>query len=142
MKTNELKVTDLMVGDWVMSFGAPHKVVGIRTDMLEPHIKTDMSDTWYEEGIENLLEPIQLTPQILEKNGFEKDGVIELYNLYAGIDHRVTIHDDKEYMNSNNEWYVHVDSEDYSTIAGCELTFVHQLQQLLRLCKIYKEIVV
>jgi HD superfamily phosphodiesterase len=104
--------------------------------MLEPHIKTDMSDTWYEEGIENLLEPIQLTPQILEKNGFEKEGVIELYNLYAGIDHRVTIHDDKEYMNSNNEWYVHVDSEDYSTIAGCELTYLHELQHILRLCKI------
>jgi hypothetical protein len=71
MKANELKVTDLMVGDWVMSFGAPHKVVGIRTDMFEPHIKTDMSDTWYEEGIEDLLEPILLTPEILEKNGFE-----------------------------------------------------------------------
>ena len=70
MKANELKSTDLMVGDWVMSFGAPHKVVGIRTDMFEPHIRTDMSDTWYEEGIENLLEPIPLTPEILEKNGF------------------------------------------------------------------------
>ena len=73
MKANELKVTDLMVGDWVMSFGAPHKVVGIRTDMFEPHIRTDMSDTWYEEGIENLLEPIQLTPEILEKNGLAND---------------------------------------------------------------------
>lgn len=131
-----------MVGDWVMSFGAPHKIVGMRTFMFVQYIKTDMSDAWYEEGIENLLEPIPLTPEILEKNGFEKEGVIELYNLYAGIDHRVTIHDDKEYMNSNNAWYVHVDSEDYSTIAGCELTYVHELQHLLRLCKIDKEIVV
>ena len=52
MKAKELKVTDLMVGDWVMSFGTPHKVVGIRTDMFEPHIRIDMSDTWYEEGID------------------------------------------------------------------------------------------
>jgi hypothetical protein len=88
------------------------------------------------------IKPIPITKELLEKNGFEKEGVIELYNLYAGIDHRVTIHDDKEYMNSNNEWYVHVDSEDYSTIAGCELTYVHELQHILRLCKIDKEIVV
>lgn len=140
MKAKELKVTDLMVGDWVMSFGTPHKVVGIRTDMFEPHIRTDMSDTWYEEGIENLFEPITLTPEILEKNGFEREGVI--VSLYEGIDHRVTIHDDKEYMNSNNEWHVHIDSEDYCTIANCELTYVHELQHILRLCKIDNEIVV
>ena len=73
MEANELKVTDLMVGDWVMSFGAPHKIVGVRTDMREPHIKTDMSDTWYEEGIENLLEPIPLTLKILEKNADTPD---------------------------------------------------------------------
>ena len=88
------------------------------------------------------IQPIPITKEFLEKNGFEKEGVIELYNLYAGIDHRVTIHDDKEYMNSNNEWYVHVDSEDYSTIAGCELTYVHELQHLLKLCNINFEFVV
>jgi hypothetical protein len=142
MKANELKVKDLMVGDWVISFGTPHKVVGIRTDIFEPHIKTDMSDTWYEEGIENLLEPIPLTPEILEKNGFEFDDVIPECRMFMGIDDRVALRNDKEYMNSNNEWHVHIDSEDYCTIANCELTYVHELQHILRLCKIDKEIVV
>lgn len=136
MKANELKVTDLMVGDWVMSFGAPHKIVGVRTDMLEPHIRTDMSDTWYEEGIEDLLEPIPLTPDILEKNGFKRDECIPQEKYYNGIDNRVILHNDKEYMNSVKEWYVHIDSKDYCTIASCELTYLHELQALLTLCKI------
>ena len=130
MKANELTSRDLMVGDWLMFNDKPCQVKGLHSDdsaflvgYKSPYFLIDA-------------EPILITKELLEKNGFEKEGVIELYNLYAGIDHRVTIHDDKEYMNSNNEWYVHVDSEDYSTIAGCELTYVHELQHLLRVCKI------
>lgn len=142
MKIDELKVTDLMVGDWVMSFGAPHKIIGVRTDMFEPHIKTDMSDTWYEEGIENLLEPIPLTPEILEKNGFKRENLITSYNHYTGIDNRVSLNDDFYYINSRDVWSVHVDSEDYCTIANCELIYLHELQNLLRLCNIDFEFVV
>lgn len=136
MKANELTSRDLMVGDWLMFNDKPCQVKGLHND-----------DTVTLTGYRSMYylidaEPILITKELLEKNGFKKEGVIELYNLYAGIDHRVTIHDDKEYMNSNNEWYVHVDSEDYSTIAGCELTYLHELQHLLKLCKIYKEIVV
>jgi hypothetical protein len=120
-----MKIDEVMLGDIVSAGGRPI------------HVTLAVLNNWSDN-----IEPIPLTPEILEKNGFKKEGVIELYNLYAGIDHRVTIHDDKEYMNSNNEWYVHVDSEDYSTIAGCELTYVHELQHILRLCKIDKEIVV
>jgi hypothetical protein len=62
--------------------------------------------------------------------------------MFMSIDDRVALRNDKEYMNSDNEWHVHIDSEDYCTIANCELTYVHELQNLLRICKIYKEIVV
>jgi hypothetical protein len=156
MNTNKLKVTDLMVGDWVscqinsiefkyVRIASLNKTTmnGIPTDFIEFNkVSVDMlHGNYYQVDIASV-HPVPLTPEILEKNGFEKEGVIELYNLYAGIDHRVTIHDNKEYMNSNNEWYVHVDSEDYSTIAGCELTYLHELQHILRLCKISKEIVV
>jgi hypothetical protein len=111
--------------------------------MFEPHIKTDMSDTWYEEGIDNLLEPIPLTPEILEKNGFKLNEAVEdYYCIYDGIDNRVSLCNNKAYINSVNEWLVYIDSEDYSTIASCELTYLHELQHILRLCKIDKEIVV
>ena len=114
-----MKIDEVMLGDIVSLSGRPI------------HVTLAVLNHW-----SDTIKPILLTSEILEKNGFEKEGVIELYNLYTGIDHRVTIHDDKEYMNSDNEWYVHVDSEDYSTIAGCELTYVHELQHILKLCKI------
>ena len=90
-------------------------------------------------------EPIPLTPEILEKNGFERENMITSYhyyigiasyNYYIGIDNRVSLHDDKECMNSRNMWNVHIDNEDYCTIAHCELTYLHELQHLLTLCKI------
>jgi hypothetical protein len=82
------------------------------------------------------IKPIPITKELLEKNGFEKEGVIELYNHYCGMDNRVSLNDDFYYINSRNTWYVHVDSEDYCTIANCELTYLHELQHILRLCNI------
>lgn len=130
-----MKLEELMIGDWLL----------YKSDSLENAFPIQITREMFNKELvvwNDRFEPIPLTPEILEKNGFEKEGVIELYNLYAGIDHRVTIHDDKEYMNSNNEWYVHVDSEDYCTIATCELTYVHELQHLLKLCGIDKEIII
>ena len=132
MKANELKVKDLMIGDWVMSFGAPHKVVGIRTDMFEPHIKTDMSDTWYEEGIENLLEPIPLTPEILEKNGFETHPS-NLRMFFEHDDYRLCY-----YLNSSNR-FTSFNNIDGSLVQKV-IVNVHQLQHALKLCGIDKEI--
>lgn len=129
MKAKELKVTDLMVGDWVMSFGTPHKVVGIRTDMFEPHIRTDMSDTWYEEGIENLLEPIPLTPEILKKNGLANDP----YGCHFKEDEYMEL----EISAEEEGIYWTINYNEYGIL---KLKYVHQLQHALRLCGIKKEI--
>lgn len=144
MKANELKVTDLMVGDWVICYHPSRlksfeKVsVGLLHTMQEQeygHIKEDCP-------LFRIVEPIPLTSEILEKNGFEKAENIQLYYYCLGIDDRVSLHDYVCDINSSNTWHVHIDSEDYCTIANCELTYVHELQQILRLCKIDKEIVV
>lgn len=87
-------------------------------------------------------EPILITKELLEKNGFKRENLITSYNHYIGIDNRVSLNDDFYCMNSRNMWTVHIDSEDYCTIATCELTYLHELQHILRLCKIDKEIVV
>lgn len=129
-----MKPNEVMVGDWVFFKGKPDKV----SPGHIVYMRSDMYSQEYQDGTQ----PIPLTPEILEKNGFEKDGLIELYNHYCGMDNRVALHDDFMSMNSRNMWNVHVDSEDYCTIANCELTYVHELQHILRLCKIDKEIVV
>jgi hypothetical protein len=121
-----------MVGDFVLHDGKVIRVDAVHKRKIGYH-KTKEKLTWLFIG---QFEPILLTPEILEKNGFERDKNISLYNAYTGINSRVTLHDDFMLMNSRNMWHVHVDSEDYCTIANCELTYVHELQQLLRLCKI------
>ena len=138
MKANELKVTDLMVGDLVLHDGKVIRVDAVHKRKIGYH-KTKDKLTWLFSG---QFEPIPLTPEILEKNGFERDGFIPQEDYYTGIDNRVILHNDKEYMNSLNEWHVHIDSKDYCSIASCELTYLHELQHILHLCKIDKEIVV
>ena len=113
-----MKIDEIMLGDIVSVSGRPI------------HVTLAVLNHW----IDNI-EPIPLTPEILEKNGFEKEG-FRHYDEYIGIDDRVVLNNDKAYINSVNEWLVYIDSEDYSTIASCELTYVHELQHLLKLCKI------
>lgn len=134
MKAKELKATDLMVGDWVMLNDKPYQVKGLHNDDTATFI--GCRSAYYLVDAE----PIPITPEILEKNGFEKAEDIQLYYYCLGIDDRVSIHDYAYDINSSNTWHVHIDSEDYSTIANCELTYVHQLQHILRLCEIDKEI--
>lgn len=122
-----MKANELMIGDWVLDTrtGTPLRVNPFMSELEIPE--------W---------QPIPLTCEILGKNGFERENLITSYNHYIGIDNRVSLNDDSYCMNSRNMWIVHIDSEDYCTIANCELTYVHELQHLLKLCRIDKEIVV
>lgn len=99
--------------------------------MSEPHIKTDMSDTWYEEGIENLLEPIPLTTEILEKNGLANDpyGCHFEEDEYMALE--ISVEEEGIYWTIN-----------YNEYCILKLKYVHELQHALRLCLIRKEIVV
>lgn len=76
----QLQATELMIGDWVSVKNKHVQVVGITTDSIETTAK---------EGYFNeiFFSPITLTPEILEKNGFEKkedDFGQELYSLLLG----------------------------------------------------------
>ncbi len=122
-----MKANELMIGDLVLDTRT-NRPLRVNPFMAEIEVPE-----W---------QPIPLTSEILEKNGFEKAENIQLYYYYLGIDDRVSLHDYVYDINSSNTWHVHIDSEDYRSIASCELTYVHELQHILRLCKIDKEIVV
>ena len=65
-----------------------------------------------------------------------------VHRQYVSEDRRVILHDDDRFLNSQQEWYIHIDSVNMSTIGCLELTFVHELQHFLWLCNIEKEIVI
>lgn len=133
-----MKASDLQVGDLVTNNVDVIKVSAVHTKKIGYH-KTKNKLNWLFSG---QFEPISLTPEILEKNGFILDKFITDYMRYDGIEERVIMHNDKERINPNNEWFVLINNEDYKTMMICELTYVHELQHLLKLCGIDKEIVV
>jgi len=89
--------------------------------------------------------PVELTETELEMLGLTKT-VLKTVNQnneeieqvsWESSDKRVIMR--KDYLNSNNEWYVHVDTQDMSTQATCELTYLHQLQNCPKICGIEYE---
>ena len=133
-----MRLCELMVGDLVLHDGKVIRVDAVHKRKMGYH-KTKDKLTWLFYG---QFEPISITKEILEKNGFERENLITSYNHYIGIDNRVSLNDDFYCMNSKNMWTAHIDSEDYCTIAHCELTYLHELQHLLKLCNINFEFVV
>jgi hypothetical protein len=117
-----MTVEDLMIGNWVkVSKGnwSQNKQINL----------IDMGKI--AKGI-YLVEPIPITTDILEKNGFIGEG--DKFKMWTSADKRVILHNNDEYINTFNKWHVHVDTEDMRSIGSIELTDVHQLQQFLRLC--------
>ncbi len=121
-----MKANELMISDWVAQKhgGLLLKVSEVRP----PYIIADCEDGQFHE---DTLEPIQLTPEILEKNGFheEWDEDIKLM-VYDTI--RVEI---------GNNYKLYKDGKMYLHRVLAPLYYVHELQHALRLCGIDKEIV-
>jgi len=149
-----MKATDLMIGDFavVNKDGLCIKkntIVEVREIESDQRLELDdkcligsahcrpLDDSQFDGGIWcEYLDPIPLTPEILDKNGWEWDGV------YAYLRH-----DDMLF-----EWYGeegllrdyrfvqygHGQEEIFKSRPG--MIYVHQLQHVLRLCGIEKEI--
>ena len=86
----------------------------------------------------NELDPIKITEELLIKNGFFHDFDTEVAYpddsmFLVSPDKQITLHNAKDYINSENIWSVHIDNSDFNSIANCELSYVHQLQNLCTL---------
>ena len=145
MKVEELTVGDLVyIGEPNDFHGYIAKVVIINgeTGYITVHIPNmHLHDVFIED-----LQPIPLTEEILHKNGFKNDVLAQKSIIAEGAsnfsvilfseDNRITINNIDEYLNSFNKWSVHIDTEDMRTMSTAEITYVHELQHLLKLCKI------
>ena len=147
MKANELKVTDLMVGDLVQikekdgkKLVGAFRVVAIGKTYLggviSDFVKNGTISMSYIEDEKRVyeteicnIEPIPLTPEILEKNGLANDP----YGCHFVEDEYM----DLEISSEEEGIYWTINYNEYAIL---KLKYVHQLQHALRLCGIKKEI--
>lgn len=125
METKKLTAKDLMIGDWVYRPDCYDKVVEVRKDTI---LGSDPL-----RGLIPIadLQPIPLTAEILEKNGFEKhyDEDCIIYTHPQGIIIEMGIN----YKLSD-------DGHFYVRGIQHRLYYIHELQHAMRLCGVDKEI--
>ena len=130
-----MDIKSLMIGDWVK----PQNVdASFRVGLIGADSVWNDADTheWYYDE----LEPIPLTAEILEKNGFEKTWQDNFVYDNEDIGLIITFHP-KE-TNYTNGIYDYIDIEKGCvTITEMPIEFVHQLQHVLRLCEVSIEII-
>ena len=143
-----MKAKDLMIGDWVQ---APCLIDNTENYNAWCQIKQlrdcDLDVVGFKELSYDEIEPIPITPEILEKNGFEKvldeDGT-ECHRYYnSAADGYIKI---SLYNGGDGDWSIEIINyekfDDNEIVYNNNFTFlkVHQLQQAFRLCGITKEI--
>ena len=119
-----------MIGDWV------YNNVADITFQVYPQFFSQ----WHNqpEQLKAIIQPIPLTPEILENNGFEKE--IVGGDTYFTLDD-IVLQNDYEFGFDFGRFYR--DSEDGFVLVGIiTIKYVHQLQHALRLCGIDKEITI
>ena len=149
-----MKPNELMIGDWVYRIDfntpVPVKIIGIEVvnyDKMEYVVDVLNKNGYNVQLYLNEIKPIPITPEILEKNGFEKvldeDGT-ECYRYYnSAADGYIKI---SLYNGGDGDWSIEI--INYEKFDNNEIVYnnnfiflkVHQLQHALKDCGINKEI--
>lgn len=146
-----MKTEELMIGDWVTItepddfHGYIAKVVIINGET--GYITVYIPDMHSHDVFVDDLQPVQLTKEILEKNGWKK----HIWWRYKQSD--VITYDivddivDEFYLEVTDDGFALVndlsDDEDHGYMSNwiADINYVHELQRTLKLCKIKKEII-
>lgn len=130
-----MKATDLMIGDWVLFNGNSKKVTSLLvTDLGVDQIYV-FGKSCQVATISEYIEPIPLTEEILEQNGFvrhDKHKYSVTGSNYKYL--KVRCYADTYFEIGNA-----VDEEG-ELQAFADIQYVHELQHALKLCGIEKEI--
>ena len=127
MKINELRIGDLVYGK--TQFGELVAKIGQISEVLcaiEPIDSKIANGEWFackRDGIEfKLIEPIPLTKEFFEKNGFIKQHDWEEVLYYRSEDMRIEAYEN--YLG----WVVNIDDEKFTMVFSNNLKYVHELQ--------------
>ena len=124
--TRKLKITYLMIGDWVcwegdVNLEDPVMIDGVGTYMAG--VDGDWMDEWL---------PIPLTMDVLtNKNGYFKE-CLEDTQWLTNDYYNISITDDHNQIISDNKWLVVVKRHNELLFRG-EITYVHELQHIYNL---------
>ena len=126
-----MNANELMIGDWVLLTDGPARVISIAQDGIYFEDKFGRGVCSFDK-----IQPISLTAEILEKNGFEtedaKDGGFVICDDYYDI---------FIYEWSDSIWVARYEStEMYIPFEQATMSYVHELQHFLRTSGIEKEI--
>lgn len=122
-----MEARDLMMGDWVDYNGTYQQVEEVDGFFNQVYLTLDEDVHCHD------ISPIPITHEILLANGFTYKPQMG----YVSSDGRIIL--DDRFPNYPRKWHAHIDNEDYQSIASCDLDYLHQLQNLLRICNIEKE---
>lgn len=128
MKTNEL-----MIGDYIRNKRTKDIVCVFEIDDDRNVINNEPDGYYSEKNIYiDDIEPIPITPEILEKNGWK-------YNNY----NNETEYDEEYYVNEDG-FDIHINCEKFEVRCidsiNIQLKYLHELQHALKLCGIEKTI--
>ena len=129
---------ELMIGDWVYDKHYNGDIEPIKIYNIygtEVNCKTERNRFDVDEIVSGTymsdLQPIPLTPEILEKNGFRKQ------NNSSGV-----IRLDTYWLGEEIGFRLHSFGADYYQFGLAKIRYVHELQHALKLCGIDKPIIV
>lgn len=126
---------ELFTGAYVFDGTSIAQVTGITCDGIVETTRNPKSNI-------ELIEPIPLTEEFFEKNGFKKLDYDYLKPNVAFDSNDMLIRITDLTNSGDGYWNVHIDNEDFETIGSCDVKYVHQFQQLLRLCGYEMDVVV
>ena len=124
-----MKHTDLQIEDYVYHVNKIVKVATLSNSDVTLSV-TDNLGTYF--AIYNNINPIPLTPEILEKNGFVKNKDSYLCKL-SDKDSKIAI--------AYSDLYLDIRRTNPIMTIMVQCMYVHELQHVLKLCKVDKEII-
>lgn len=120
-----VNVKDLMLGNFVKDKNGEIMLVG------KVH-RESVADKWGGLAFDDEIEGIPVTIEILESIGFKEDTALVKFYRYWHKDCKYKLDADEGYTNSGKKWSVHIDNCDCATIGSGEFTYLHELQNLVR----------